>query len=59
MADDDILVIPSDETGKGEMMLFQMCLQVLSTQGLQDDLNDDAIDAQALARDTSRLYNNQ
>ena len=59
MDDDDILVIPSDETGKGETMLFQMCLQILSTQGFQDDLNNDSIDAQALARDTSRLYSNQ
>jgi hypothetical protein len=46
MEDDDVLIIPSDETGKGEMMLFQMCMQVLSTQGFQDDLNNDAIDAQ-------------
>lgn len=46
MDDDDILVIPSDETGKGESMLFQMCLQMLATQGIQDDLNNDAIDAQ-------------
>ena len=59
MDDDDILVIPSDETGKGEAMLFQMCLQMLATQGIQDDLNDDAIDAQKFAKDTSRLYTNQ
>jgi len=59
MDDDDILVIPSDETGKGEAMLFQMCMQMLMTQGIQDDLNDDAIDAQKFAKDTSRLYTNQ
>lgn len=58
MEDDDVLIIPSDETGKGEMMLFQMCLQVLMSQQFQDDLNNDGIDVQALARDTSRLYNN-
>jgi hypothetical protein len=59
MEDDDVLIIPSDETGKGEMMLFQMCLQVLATPGFQDDLNNDSIDAQKLARDTSRMYTNQ
>lgn len=58
MEDDDILVIPSDETGKGEAMLFQVCLQMLSTQLFQDDINNDAIDVQSLARDTSRLYDN-
>ena len=58
MADDDILVIPSDETGKGEMMLFQMCLQVLMSQQFQDDNNDDSVDIQGLAKDTSRLYSN-
>jgi len=46
MEDDDVLIIPSDETGKGETMLFQACMQLLSTQGFQDDLNNDAIDAQ-------------
>lgn len=49
MEDDDVLIIPGDETGKGEMMLFQMCLQVLATQAFQDDLNNDAIDAQNMA----------
>lgn len=49
MDEDDVLIIPSDETGKGEMMLFQMCMQVLSTQGFQDDLNNDSIDAQTAA----------
>jgi hypothetical protein len=49
MADDDVLIIPSDETGAGEMMLFQMCMQVLATQGFQDDLNNDSIDAQKAA----------
>mgnify|MGYP007049609908 CR=1 FL=1 len=48
MEDDDVLIIPSDETGKGEMMLFQMCMQVLATQGFQDDLNNDSIDAQSM-----------
>jgi hypothetical protein len=46
MGDDDIIVVQADETGKGEMMLFQMCLQALSTQAFQDDLNNDSIDAQ-------------
>jgi len=59
MEDDDVLIIPSDETGKGEAMLFQTCLQMLATSGYQDDLNNDAIDAQKLARDTSRMYTNQ
>jgi len=58
MEDDDVLIIPSDETGKGEMMLFQMCMQVLMSQQFQDDLNNDGIDVQGLARDTSRLYSN-
>jgi hypothetical protein len=58
MEDDDVLIIPSDETGKGEMMLFQMCLQILSTQQFQDDVNNEGIDIQGLARDTSRVYNN-
>jgi hypothetical protein len=58
MADDDILIIPSDETGKGEMMLFQMCMQVLMSQQFQDDINNEAIDIQELARDTSRVYSN-
>jgi hypothetical protein len=49
MEDDDVLIIPSDETGAGEMMLFQMCMQVLATQGFQDDLNNDSIDAQTTA----------
>jgi len=49
MDDDDVLIIPSDETGAGEMMLFQMCMQVLATQGFQDDLNNDSIDAQKAA----------
>ena len=48
MEDDDVLIIPSDETGKGEMILFQMCMQVLATQGFQDDLNNDSIDAQSM-----------
>ena len=59
MDDDDMLVVTSDENGTGEVMLFQMCLQILSSQGFQDDLNNNAIDIQALARDTSRLYTNQ
>lgn len=59
MEDDDVLIVPSGESGASETMLFQACLQLLSTQGFQDDLNNDAIDAQALARDTSRIYTNQ
>lgn len=59
MADDDVLIIPSNETGRGEVGLFQACLQLLATQQYQDDLNNDSIDAQSLARDTSRLYSNE
>jgi len=47
MGDDDVLIVPSDETGKGETMLFQTCMQLLSTQGFQDDLNNDGVDAQS------------
>lgn len=59
MDDDDVLIIPSNETGRGETMLFQMCLQLLASQQYQDDLNNDSVDAQSLARDTSRLYSNE
>jgi len=59
MEDDDVLIIPSNETGRGETMLFQMCLQLLASQQYQDDLNNDSVDAQSLARDTSRLYSNE
>ena len=59
MEDDDVLIIPSNETGRGEAMLFQMCLQLLASQQYQDDLNNDSVDAQSLARDTSRLYSNE
>lgn len=58
MEDDDVLIIPSDETGRGELMLFQTCLQILMSQQFQDDLNNEGIDIQALARDTSKLYSN-
>jgi hypothetical protein len=46
MADDDVLIIPSNESGRGEVGLFQACLQLLATQGYQDDLNNDSIDGQ-------------
>jgi hypothetical protein len=59
MEDDDVLIIPSNETGRGEAMLFQTCLQLLASQQYQDDLNNDSVDAQSLARDTSRLYSNE
>jgi len=59
MEDDDVLIIPSNEAGRGETMLFQMCLQLLASQQYQDDLNNDSVDAQSLARDTSRLYSNE
>lgn len=59
MADDDVLIIPYSETGRGEVMLFQVCMQLLMSQQFQDDLNNDSIDAQDLARDTSRMYTNQ
>ena len=59
MDDDDVLIIPYGEGNRGEVMLFQACMQLLSTQQYQDDLNNDSIDAQSLARDTSRLYSNE
>jgi hypothetical protein len=59
MADDDVLIIPSNEMGRGEGYLFQVCMQLLASQQYQDDLNNDSIDAQSLARDTSRLYSNE
>ena len=46
MEDDDVLIIPGDENGKGEVVLFQACVQMLMSQQFQDDLNNDAIDAQ-------------
>ena len=46
MADDDVLIIPSNESGRGEVGLFQACLQLLATQQYQDDLNNDSIDGQ-------------
>jgi hypothetical protein len=46
MADDDVLIIPSNESGRGETALFQACMQLLSTQQYQDDLNNDSIDGQ-------------
>jgi hypothetical protein len=52
------LIIPADDTGKGEATLFQACVQLLMSQQFQDDFNNDAIDVQGLARDTSRLYSN-
>jgi hypothetical protein len=58
MADDDVLIIPYNESGRGEVMLFQACMQLLSTQQYQDDLNNDSIDIQDLAKDTSRVYSN-
>ena len=59
MADDDVLIIPSNEMGRGEGYLFQVCMQLLASQQYQDDLNNDSVDAQSLARDTSRLYSNE
>ena len=58
MEDDDVLIIPSNESGRGETALFQACMQLLSTQQYQDDLNNDSIDIQDLAKDTSRAYSN-
>ena len=46
MADDDVLIIPSNEAGRGEITLFQACMQLLSTQQYQDDLNNDSVDGQ-------------
>jgi hypothetical protein len=48
MEDDDVLIIPADETGKGEAILFQACVQLLMTQQFQDDINNDAIDVQSM-----------
>ena len=58
MDDDDVLIIPADENGRGEVILFTACLQMLRSQQFQDDINNDSVDVQSLARDTSRLYNN-
>jgi hypothetical protein len=58
MADDDVLIIPYNESGRGEVMLFQACMQLLSTQQYQDEFNNDSIDIQDLAKDTSRVYSN-
>jgi hypothetical protein len=49
MEDDDPLIIPMQD-GFGEMAFFQLCLQALSTQGYQDDLNDSSVDAQNIQR---------
>lgn len=49
MKDDDILVIP-EKNGMGEMTFFQMCLQAMMSQGYQDDLNNNSIDAQNVQR---------
>jgi hypothetical protein len=47
MADDDVLIIPYGEGNRGEVMLFQACMQLLtSQQQLQDDLNNDSVDGQ-------------
>lgn len=53
MADDDVLIIPSNETGRGEVMLFQMCLQLLASQQYQDDLNNDSVDGQNMQNQAS------
>jgi hypothetical protein len=54
MEDDDVLIIPSNETGRGETMLFQMCLQLLASQQYQDDLNNDSIDGQNIQNQVSQ-----
>ena len=54
MDDDDVLIIPSNETGRGETMLFQMCLQLLASQQYQDDLNNDSIDGQNIQNQVSQ-----
>ena len=46
MADDDVLIIPSNEMGRGEGYLFQVCMQLLASQQYQDDLNNDSVDGQ-------------
>jgi hypothetical protein len=54
MADDDVLIIPSNEAGRGETTLFQACMQLLSTQQYQDDLNNDSIDGQNMQNQVSQ-----
>jgi len=54
MEDDDVLIIPSNEAGRGETMLFQMCLQLLASQQYQDDLNNDSIDGQNIQNQVSQ-----
>jgi hypothetical protein len=54
MADDDVLIIPSNESGRGEVGLFQACLQLLATQQYQDDLNNDSIDGQNIQNQVSQ-----
>ena len=49
MADDDILYA-GEVGGRGELAMFQMCLQVLKTPEYQDELNNNAIDAQQNGR---------
>lgn len=46
MADDDILIVPANEDGRGETKVFAMCLQVLQSPQYQDELNNNNIDAQ-------------
>jgi len=47
MADDDMLLAPmSAENQPGELDIFRLCLQVLKTPELQDDLNNNSIDSQ-------------
>jgi hypothetical protein len=54
MADDDVLIIPYSETGRGEVMLLQACMQILTTQQFQDDLNNDSVDGQNMQNQVSQ-----
>jgi hypothetical protein len=49
MQDDDILYA-GEVGGQGEMSIFQMCLQILMNPVYQDELNNNAVDAQQNGR---------
>jgi hypothetical protein len=49
MQDDDILYA-GEVGGHGEMSIFQMCLQILMNPVYQDELNNNAVDAQQNGR---------
>lgn len=46
MDDNDPIIVPANEDGRGEMKVFTLCLQILSNPQYQDELNNNNIDAQ-------------